>query len=121
MSNKTEILTNQSIKDELEKIRAEFEDFSISRTYTEMFSIEVPVAVSRMLEDMAYDCRQRRELPRIENLTKQMLCVLLIDAIIKDYQAVISDGGTTNNPTISLIGYLKEHYAQLGIDLCKII
>lgn len=122
MSNETEILTNQSIKDELEKIRAEFEDLSIPKEYTEMFSIEVPVAVSRMLEDMADDCRQRRELPRIENLTKQMLCVLLIDAIIKDYQAVIGEGGgTTNNPTISLIGYLKEHYAQLGIDLCKII
>lgn len=118
MSNETEIPTNQSIKAELEKIRAEFEDLSMPRQYTEMFSIEVPVEVSRMLEDMAYDCRQRRELPDTKNMTKQMLCVLLIDAVIKDYQAVSGSGGTTNNPTISLIDYLKELYAHIGIDLC---
>lgn len=70
-----------------------------------------------MLENMAYDCRQRRELPKIENLTKQMLCVLLIDAIVEDYQAVIRKEGATNNSTKSLIDYLKEHYGRLGIEL----
>lgn len=112
MTNEKEALMSQSVKDELERIRAEFEDFISPKPETETLSIELPVAVSLMLENMAYDCRRDEKLSNIENLTKQRLCALLLDAIVMDYQAV-----GIENLTKGLIEYMNEYYERIGLEL----
>jgi len=113
MSNQSEVLTNQAIKEELEKIRMEFEDFTGGpESITETLTLKLPVAVILMLENMAYELRRDEQLQHIENLTKQRLCVLLLDAILVDYKKAC-----INNLTKGLIEYLNEYYEHVGLKL----
>lgn len=112
MSNLNEAIMSQSVREELERIRAEFEDYMSLKPETETLTLELPIAVSLMLENMAYDCRRDEILSNIKHLTKQRLCALLLDAIVMDYRAA-----GINNITKELIEYLNEYYERIGLEL----